>query len=142
MANSRQDIYLGVELRSAHTKTANGPFITWLPVPDRRLSPNARVNWRTRAKLVRETRQLAYLSTRNILSNEWVSWHEVTARATFHFPDKRRRDTDNLAALLKPIWDGMVDARLLIDDDRITHLPVEIVHERGCVPVVKIEVWQ
>jgi len=116
-------------------------FITWLPVPDRRLSPNARVNWRTRAKLVKETRAAAWGAAISIIFPNKLQWHEVTARATFHFPDKRRRDTDNLAALLKPVWDGLVDAGLLVDDDRITHLPVEIVHEKGCVPVVKIEVW-
>ncbi len=121
------------------TRTAS--FIAWLPVPDRRLSPNARVNWRTRAKLVKEARESAYCACVAATTSNHVNWHEVTARATFHFPDKRRRDSDNLAALLKPVWDGLVDAGLLVDDDRITHLPVEIVHEKGCVPVVKIEVW-
>ncbi len=120
---------------------AAGPFVTWLPVPDRRLSPNARVNWRTRAKLVKETRSQSAAVAKLTLALRRANWHEVTARATFHFPDKRRRDTDNLAALLKPVWDGLVDSGLLIDDDRITHLPVEIVHEKGCTPVVKIEVW-
>ena len=123
------------------SKGTHGPFVTWLPVPDRRLSPNARVHWRTRAPLVLKARQGACVAACKILGVRAPQWHEVTARATFHFPDRRRRDTDNLAALLKPVWDGLVDAGLLIDDDRITHLPVEIVHEKGCVPVVKIEVW-
>ena len=121
-----------------------GPFVTWLPVPDRRIGPNSRSHWRVKAKLVKEAREGAFISAIEILgprSMRWMCWHEVTARATFHFPDRRRRDSDNLAALLKPVWDGLVDAGLLIDDDRITHLPVEIVHERGCTPVVKIEVW-
>ncbi len=121
---------------------AVGPFVTWLPCPDRRLSPNARVNWRTRAKLVKETRATAHFMA-HYGGGQGCYWHEVTARATFHFPDKRRRDTDNLAALLKPVFDGFVDAGLLTDDDRVTYLPVEIVHEKGCdVPVVKIEVWR
>ncbi|MCH8275795.1 MAG: hypothetical protein IH851_13515 [Armatimonadetes bacterium] len=70
-----------------------------------------------------------------------MKWREVTARLTFHFPDRRRRDHDNLAASFKSAWDGFVDAGLLVDDDRITHLPTEIVCEPGCVPVVRVEVW-
>ncbi len=117
-----------------------GPFIVWLSVPDRRIGPNSRSHWRVKAKIVKQVRKESGLMA--ILAGAPdCGWHEVTARATFHFPDRRRRDTDNLAALLKPVYDGFTDAGLLIDDDRITHLPVEIVHERGCVPVVKIEVW-
>jgi Holliday junction resolvase RusA-like endonuclease len=40
----------------------------------------------------------------------------VTADVTFVVPDRRRRDMDNLLAMLKPAWDGLVDAGLLVDD--------------------------
>jgi Holliday junction resolvase RusA-like endonuclease len=32
-------------------------------------------------------------------------------------PDKRKHDLDNCMAMLKPCWDGLVDAGLLVDDD-------------------------
>lgn len=113
------------------------PFVTWLPVPDRRLSPNARINWRHRASLTKAYRLEAYSAACAFR----MRWHKVTAKTTFHFPDKRRRDHRNLDAMLKPMWDGFVDAGLLVDDDRLTHLPSEIVCEPGCVPVVKVEIW-
>lgn len=41
---------------------------------------------------------------------------------TFRFPDRRRRDIHNYTAfVVKPIIDGMIDAKVLPDDDD-THL--------------------
>lgn len=48
----------------------------------------------------------------------------ATVQATFYHKDKRRRDGDNLLAMLKPVWDGMVDAGVFVDDSGLTHLPV------------------
>lgn len=122
---------------NAQPQPTPAEFVTWLPVPDRRLSPNARVHWRSRASLVKAYRLQACGSA----CASPMGWHEVTARLTFVFPDRRRRDHDNLNASMKAAWDGFTDAGLLLDDDRITHLPSEIVYEPGCVPVVKIEIW-
>ncbi len=40
----------------------------------------------------------------------------VLATTTFHVDSKRRYDLDNLDASLKPLWDGVVDAGILVDD--------------------------
>lgn len=41
------------------------------------------------------------------------------AHCTVHvaYPDRRRRDVHNLMGTVKPVLDGLVDARLLPDDD-------------------------
>jgi len=47
----------------------------------------------------------------------------VTAR--FFFKTRRRRDRDNLLASLKPAFDGLADAGLVVDDSGLIHMPVE-----------------
>ena len=43
----------------------------------------------------------------------------VHASVTFVLPDKRRRDLDNLVALVKPLLDGAVDAGIMVDDSQV-----------------------
>lgn len=91
-----------------------------LPFPPPQLSPNARVNWREKAAVTASYREAcgwvgiaerkkAYL---------WAGFDgPVRARVTFVVPNRRKRDTDNLLAMLKPAWDGLVDAGALAGDD-------------------------
>ena len=72
---------------------------------------------------------------------------EATVRATFvhSFVLRRRRvDPDGLVGTLKPVWDGLQDARLLANDDRLTHLPIrqEFVARPGQAGRLTIEVWR
>ena len=41
----------------------------------------------------------------------------VLATTTFYVDSKRKYDMRNLDAMLKPLWDGIVDAGILADDD-------------------------
>ncbi len=122
---------------------AVGPFVTWLDMPDARLSPNARTHWRVKAKLVKASRLAGCVAACDLLSWRFSAWHAVTIKVSFYFPDRRRRDIRNFDSNLglKAYIDGFVDAGLMIEDDRITWLPSDPVYEKGCVPVVKIEVW-
>ncbi len=83
--------------------------------PPSALSPNARVHWRTLAKAKRQYK-------------EGCSWvvlvvglrcltPPVTAQVTFHC-DGRRRDPDNHMAMLKPMWDALVEMGVLVDDNK------------------------
>lgn len=45
------------------------------------------------------------------------TWLRATVRATFYHRQRRRRDDVNHLAMLKPAYDGLVDAGLLEDDD-------------------------
>ncbi len=85
------------------------------PWPPRALSPNARVHWRTLALAKRDYREdCAWIvqTTQQDVSN-MIS--PVTAQVTF-VCDARRRDSDNHMAMLKPLWDALVEMGVLEDD--------------------------
>ncbi len=92
----------------------------WFP---KELSPNARPNRYAKARATREYRHICRMHTREQtwMRKEWAQIPPLTspvvASVTFHVTDKRRRDYDNLVAALKPMWDGIVDAGILVDDD-------------------------
>jgi crossover junction endodeoxyribonuclease RusA len=92
-----------------------------LPWPDKDLSPNARLHWAQKANAARKSRGnskwivLATLS-RNEL-DELSDASRVGLNVSFHPPDKRRRDLDNLIASMKAANDGISDA-LGVDDSR------------------------
>jgi hypothetical protein len=44
-------------------------------------------------------------------------WPLASVTASFFFACRRRRDQDNAMAMLKPAYDGLVDAGIVIDDD-------------------------
>ncbi len=96
-----------------------------LSLPPNVLSPNSgrHGSWRPRAKAKKAYRYVAKIETLWITDDYEPRWPAATVRATFYFKDRRRRDKDNFNAMLKPAWDGLVDAGLLADDDQLTHLP-------------------
>ena len=84
------------------------------PWPPRALSPNVSVHWRTLAKA-----KAQYKADCRIMvyyEGTFVNLAPpVTAQVTF-VCDKRRRDPDNHMAMLKPLWDALVEMRVLEDD--------------------------
>lgn len=96
-----------------------------LPHPPSQLSPNARLHWRPKMAFVKKARADARVATQAAMRETGCKgkFISATVKATFH--RKRRMDGDNLAAMLKSCWDGMVDAGLFTDDRRLTHLPIE-----------------
>jgi len=114
-----------------------------LPFPPRGLSPNSRLGWRAKAQVVRLYRE-------DVGWTAAVKWTDarprgfgvarkpleapVEATVTFVVPDRRRRDLDNLLAMLKPAWDGLVDAGVLAGDDaaqfKVVDANVVVRHDR------------
>ena len=85
-----------------------------LPLPSKKLSPNARLSWKGRSRLTRHARRVAYLhALAAIASNGRPKFTRYRLR--FYFPDRRRRDDDNASASCKAYRDGIADA-LQIDD--------------------------
>ncbi len=96
-----------------------------LPFPGRGLSPNSRLHWRVKAAAVAEYREdCGWIAKEAAQKLQAPLQPPVRAQVLYVLPDRRRRDPDNLLAMLKPAWDGMVDAGLLVDD-RIGTLSVD-----------------
>ena len=97
-------------------------------IPSASLSPNSRSHWRVKHKASKAIKRSTALGVRIALAldgkPEDLPWHEVELQATYYHKCKRRRDPDNLVALLKYPIDGLVLGGLLIDDDMITIKPV------------------
>ena len=90
-----------------------------LPLPNKVLSANFTVGGiggrMMKATATKKYRRLAC----EVVQNERIEslpWKKVSVRADFHYTKKRRRDTDNLMYSLKSIYDGIIDAGVVLDD--------------------------
>lgn len=100
-----------------------------LPLPDRKLSPNARCHWRVKAKCVKNSRIDSGMATMAAMREFklCIAFRKATVQARFYVKDAwRKRDGDNLNASLKSVLDGLADAGLLLNDRDITLLPPEV----------------
>lgn len=93
-----------------------------LPWPDRRLFPNARVFWATKAKQVRIHRRFAYfeaLKIQELIPPEVRADQTKSIFYTITYTPKinRRRDEDGIIASCKSYLDGVSDA-IGINDQR------------------------
>ncbi len=50
------------------------------------------------------------------LALDTIPWEKVRVTSVLFHKTKRRRDSDNASAMLKPIYDGIVDAGVVQDD--------------------------
>lgn len=96
-----------------------------LPFPPKELSPNSRPNRWEKARTVRQYREdcgwAGTVQYRRYVSKKGTPLPTltppVTATVTFVVPDRRRRDEQNFLQMLKPAFDGLVDAGVLQDDN-------------------------
>lgn len=96
-----------------------------LPIPDKGLSSNSRSRtYHKRHRLLKQARYDGGLAARHALGrNAPPQWERAETQATFYFKDRRKRDEDNYAAMLKPTWDSFADAGIVINDRGFRHLP-------------------
>ena len=92
-----------------------------LPLPKRILSPNhppiskrGRIAKAVTAKKYRSQAKDATLA----LDIESGPWKKASVSVVFYHKVKRYRDDVNALAMLKPAYDGVVDAGLIVDDNR------------------------
>jgi hypothetical protein len=101
-----------------------------LPLPSGLLSPNcppASVGGRfARVNCIKKYKRLAKEGA-EALQIETGPWSRATIKATFYHKTARRRDDVNHMQMLKPAYDGIVEAGLLVDDcsEVLTTLPAE-----------------
>ena len=103
-------------------------LLVTVAIPPRSLSPNARVHWSIKAKAVKKTRIDTWAQAQIAMHEQDVKgkWGHAECRVVWYARCSRRRDKDNLLATLKPVFDGLVDGGLLVDDAGITHLPMRV----------------
>jgi crossover junction endodeoxyribonuclease RusA len=88
-----------------------------LPIPVRKLSPNARVHWAEKAKLVRASRKTAHLAAVEALNlRRPPGWVKAKMEVNAFFKHNRSRDADNFMASLKSVCDGIADAGIIAND--------------------------
>lgn len=96
-----------------------------LPLPDRKLSPNARTHYMAKARATKKSRYEAGM----VASSERLPscpWNSAKVQFIFTFRDKRARDRDNLLSQCKATIDGIADSGIVVNDSQMTFLPVEI----------------
>ena len=101
-----------------------------LPLPNPVLSPNvAYAAYGGLMKKAAATKRYRILACNEVYDEQVDSapWGHVEVQAVFFYGDGRRRDPDNATASLKAVYDGIVDAGLVEDDDwdHMTRLPPE-----------------
>lgn len=109
-----------------------------LPWPPKELSPNARVHWRAAAD-VKADYKAACAMLAKVATKGWEPvYHDLHLTVTFHQPDMRKRDVDNMLASIKYGLDGVAQA-LGVDDRQFR--PITVDWKRGKKPgMVSVEV--
>jgi len=111
-------------------------FRVVLPWPDWDISPNSRLHYQKKAKLVKEHRFTARTLALEALGRDnWVDADRLFSVWMFSDPDKIRRDTGNIRAAMKAYQDGVFDA-LKIDDSAVRD---EHLHRDAVVPGGRVE---
>lgn len=107
-----------------------------LPWPNKDLSPNARISWQEKARLAKKYRSAGWAAAMEA-GYRSLNFDAVHLRITFHQPDKRKRDIDNMLASIKSGLDGISDAIGIDDSDwELTIRKGEVV--KGGAVVVEI----
>lgn len=107
----------------------------FLPWPDKRLSPNARVHWSSLARAKKAAKRTAYYTTLEAGIGK-IDADSLSVKYSFFPPDRRARDADNILSSCKAYQDGIAQA-IGIDDSKfeITIAPRGPVERAGMVKV-------
>jgi len=111
-------------------------------------SPNWRGHWSDKYKAGKAYHDAVFyycVDARNRALKAGMSFPFAKARLdlTFVFPQKRRRDRDNMLSQAKPGIDAIVDAGLLLDDDsehlEIGEINILVEPERAPLTVIELD---
>jgi crossover junction endodeoxyribonuclease RusA len=107
----------------------------FLPWPDKRLSPNARVHWSSLARAKKAAKRTAYYTTLEAGIGK-IDADSLSVKYSFFPPDRRARDADNILSSCKAYQDGIA-AAIGIDDSKfeITIAPRGPVERAGMIKV-------
>jgi len=96
-----------------------------LPWPDKELSPNAHLHWRSKIEYQVAATSTGYLLVLEKYGNQPGNFAgDLALTLTFYPPDRRRRDMDNLLSSFKHHIDGICQAAGA-DDSQIKRIVLE-----------------
>lgn len=104
-----------------------------LPLPHKRLSPNARVHWGRKADATKSARRTAKYTAVALMADLRLDAPRLSSARVeyrFYFKTNARRDPDNAIASMKASLDGLTDAGLWTDDSVVTLLPPVLAVDR------------
>lgn len=114
------------------------------PRPPKGLSANDRVHWRTRNRSTQTVRRDVQLAVAQL---GIPPMERMEVSLTWHVPDRRKRDPDNIFPLLKVVCDALgsdrgISARLVKDDspEYMTKRHPRIEHSPGVAPYFHVRV--
>ena len=90
-------------------------MIIELPWPPHQLNPNKRLHWAVKRKFTKGYRASCFFAVIDANIEGFEPGERLPVKVTFHPPDRRKRDRDNMIAAFKAGQDGLADA-LGIDD--------------------------
>ena len=117
--------------------------IPMLPRPE--LNPNARVSPFKRAGAAAELRKAAWAVAYNANPAHDVMFEKATIKVTLVYPSHQvTPDPDNLMSMLKPMLDGIVDAKIIPNDTKenvryVLPMPYEVDKERAPLTIMEVE---
>lgn len=99
-----------------------------IPIPPSELLPNARPHWAAKARAAKHSRGAAYLCALEASGNTRPMWPAAVCHIRWFARDKRglRLDDDNVISATKPARDGLTDAGIWVDDNKVRIGKVEI----------------
>lgn len=109
-----------------------------LPYPDAKLSPNRTkgAHWAVVSKARKQARvEAAVLTKQSVAFTPVSGLRPIPIKVTFHPPDKRKRDRDNMISAFKSYADGIADAIGVDDADWEPTYTTGDVIKGGCVVV-------
>jgi crossover junction endodeoxyribonuclease RusA len=88
-----------------------------LPLPARKLSPNARVHWAEKAALTKASRKVAHLASLEALNaRRPPGWIKAKMEVRAFFKTRNFPDPSNFMASLKSSEDGIADSGIIAND--------------------------
>ncbi len=121
-------------------------------LPPASSSPNWRGHWAERYQAARVYHDTVFYSCVDVINRAFregklaftdLPFKKVKLSLTFIFPQRRRRDRDNLIARFKPGLDGIVQAGLVVDDDaehlEISNVDIVVDPKRAPLTVIDLE---
>lgn len=112
-------------------------------LPNRILSPNARVHWRTRHKAgADDVEEVALLARAASFGVKGLPWDIAHIDIEWVSKDKRKRDIDNLLSASKYFIDSLRWGGIIVDDsaENVTYsLSYRISKEEGPKTIIRIK---